>query len=361
MPFQIVRNDITKVKADAIVNTANPMPIYAGAVDRSIYLAAGKEELLEARKKIGQIEVGKAAYTPAFALQAKYIIHTVGPAWVDGQHDEVELVRSCYRESLKLADELKCQSIAFPLISSGAYGFPKGKAIEAATAEIYSFLLVNPMMVYLVVYDQNSYDLSGNLFPDISAYIDEQYIEEQEEAAVRAAEVGDPSVGGVSFSAALNRGRISALDAIRLRRQREARFGHSTYSKDEKDLTLEEFLSSSQPDFPEYLMGVIKKKGLKTSEVYGGANMSKQTFSNIRHGVYPPQKNAVAALAISLQLSVEEAEEFYEHAGYSLTKSQKMDLVIRYFLAKHEYNIVMDNVTLDAYGLPTLGVKVKKE
>ena len=139
MPFQIIRNDITKVEADAIVNTANPIVTYAGAVDRSIYLAAGTEELLKEREKIGPISVGEAACTPAFNLHAKYIIHTVGPVWNDGQHGEAEALRSCYRNSLKIALGLECESIAFPLIATGAYGYPKDRAMEAAFQKFISF------------------------------------------------------------------------------------------------------------------------------------------------------------------------------------------------------------------------------
>ena len=190
MPFQIIRNDIVKFKADAIVNTANPLPTYAGAVDRSIYLAAGAEDLLKERRKIGPIPVGEAAWTPAFKLPAKYIIHTVGPAWTDGRHGEVEAVRSCYQNSLRIASELKCKSIAFPLIATGAYGFPKDLALEAATSVIYQFLLQNEMLVYLIIYDQSSLDYSSRLFTDVKEYIDANYIEEQEQQAMQAASEG---------------------------------------------------------------------------------------------------------------------------------------------------------------------------
>ena len=178
MPFQIIRNDITKVAADAIVNTANPKPKYADGTDRAVYTAAGAEQLLEERKKIGEIGVGQAAVTPAFALPAKYIIHTVGPVWIDGSHGEADAVRSCYRESLKLAEELKCGSIAFPLIATGNYGFPKDLALQIALSEFSAYLMTHEMDITLVVFDRSAFELSGRLFEDVGAFIDENYVDE---------------------------------------------------------------------------------------------------------------------------------------------------------------------------------------
>ena len=177
MPFQIIRNDITKVKADAIVNTANPHPKIGSGTDSAIYKAAGEELLLAERMKIGDIPVGQAAVTSAFHLDAKYIIHTVGPVWVDGTRGEEQALSSCYTESLKLAESLSCESIAFPLISTGVYGFPQDLAIRTATSVIYDFLMDSDMMVYLVVFGRKAFSLSGKLFQDIKAYIDDDYAE----------------------------------------------------------------------------------------------------------------------------------------------------------------------------------------
>ena len=157
MLFQIVRNDITKIKADAIVNTANPKPCVGSGTDSAIYAAAGKEVLLAERKKIGDIEPGTACSTDAFKLDAKYIIHTVGPAWVDGKHGERDILRSCYANSISLAADLNCNSIAFPLIATGVYGFPKDEALNIALAEIGKFLLIHEMKVILVVFDRTSF------------------------------------------------------------------------------------------------------------------------------------------------------------------------------------------------------------
>ena len=178
MPFQIIRNDITTVSAEAIVNTANPHPVIGDGTDRAIYAAAGEEKLLCARRKIGDIARGSAAATRAYRLKAKYIIHTVGPAWVDGQHGEGDTLRACYRNSLLLAGQLKVKSIAFPLISTGNYGYPKDEALDIALSEIREYLDRNDMDITLVVLDQDSFDLSRNRMGEIGEYISEHSIEQ---------------------------------------------------------------------------------------------------------------------------------------------------------------------------------------
>ena len=176
MPFKIVRNDITKVKADAIVNTANPNPICGSGTDLAIYEAAGKEQLLAERTQIGKIVRGEIAVTGAYNLNAKYIIHTVGPVWEDGDHHEFDILENCYRKSLQKAVELKCESIAFPLISTGVYGFPKDKALQIAVSVFSEFLLENDMQIILVVFDKKSFQLSGQIVGEIDSYIDANYV-----------------------------------------------------------------------------------------------------------------------------------------------------------------------------------------
>ena len=185
MPFNIIRNDISKVKADAIVNTANANVAVGAGVDQAIYEAAGFDELLAERAKIGPMKPGQAAATPAFALDAKYIIHTVGPAWQGGNYQEREKVASCYRESLRIADELHCESVAFPLISTGTFGFPKDEALRIAVNEISSFLFTHDMTVYMVVYDKEAFVISGKAFPDIKEFIDEEDVKPPESSYMR--------------------------------------------------------------------------------------------------------------------------------------------------------------------------------
>lgn len=363
MPFQIIRNDITKVAADAIVNSANPNPIYAGAVDRSIYLAAGASELLAERQKIGPIPVGSAVYTPAFKLPAKYIIHTVGPVWVDGEHGEFDSVHSCYTESLKLANELGCQSIAFPMISSGAYHFPKDLALQAATSAIYAFLLHHEMDVYLVVYDQDAFGYSGKLFQKIRAFIDEDYIDEQKKAAIIAATEGDLTVSTSLLMDGVSEGLVDqeTLDEIihhKEELQSEFKFSgvSPTHPKKEKDdSTLEDILQQDESSFGDYLCELIAEKGMKNPEAYNAANISKQAFSQIKYSSNPPLRSTVAAFAVALHLTEAEAEMLFERAGYSLSNTQKYDRAIRFFLRNHKYNVVENNIVLYQSGLPQLG------
>lgn len=363
MPFHIIRADITNVKADAIVNSANPNPIYAGAVDRSIYLAAGASELLAERQKIGTISVGSAVSTPAFNLPAKYIIHTVGPAWIDGKHGEYDFIRSCYTESLKLANNLGCHSIAFPIISSGAYHFPKDLALELATSSIYSFLLHSEMDVYLVVYDQDAFNYSNKIFQNICEFINEDYIEIQNRTALQAAAEGDLTVSaGLVMKGAAN-GLVDqkTLEAIK---KHKAEI-HSKYKltetvssqpeNEQDDLTLKDILQQSDPKFGKYLNNLIIEKGVENSEVYKAANISKQTFSNYINSKVIPSRHAVAAIALALKLSENEAEILFEHAGLYLSTTQKYDKLIRHFLRNKKYNVVENNILLFSNGLPQLG------
>lgn len=365
MTFHIIRNDITKVAADAIVNSANPLPIYAGAVDRSIYLAAGARKLLAEREKIGPIPVGSAAYTPAFALPAKYIIHTVGPVWVDGEHSEVEALHSCYKESLKLAENLGCKSIAFPIISSGAYRFPKDLALQAAIAEIYFFLMHHPIDIYLVVYDQDTLAFSSGMFSDIREYINERYIEDREKVAIDAAGKGDVTVSGSLVSKAAAQGTVSPAVLDRINAYREGLWesyaalrnasasNHGQMSSKGPD----EIFQTEDVSFGEFLCDLIAEKGMKNSEVYRAANISKQAFSQIKNNNTKPLRPTVAGFAVALHLTENEAELLYQKAGFYLSDgaSDRFDYVVRSFLRKHKYNVVENNIVLYQYGLPQLG------
>ena len=158
MPFEIVRNNLVNMEVDAVVNTANPNPVIDSGVDSEVHAKAGAE-LLAARKKIGYIDVGAAAITSGYELAAKYVIHTVGPIWSGGSYDEEQILASCYRSSLALAKNHQCESVAFPLIATGNYKFPKSLALQIAVREISSFLIENEMQIYLVVFDKDAFKL----------------------------------------------------------------------------------------------------------------------------------------------------------------------------------------------------------
>lgn len=322
MPFCIIRNDITKVTADAIVNTANPQARIGGGTDSAIYQAAGADALLAERRKLGDIPVGQAAATSAFGLRAKYIIHTVGPVWQGGMHGEEAALRSCYEQSLHLAHKLGCESVAFPLISTGVYNFPRDKAMRIATAAIYDFLMEQEMLVELVVFDRSAYELSGRLFPNVQSYIDEQYVSDQTEQEYHR----------------------------RMREERRARIASAP--------TLSGALHCTQSTFQEYLLELIRQRDLKNSDVYHGANLSKQHFSKmLSNKNYKPTKNTVCALALALHLDRAGADALLAKAGLLLTDNSRFDLAVRYFLDNQMYNIVEDNIALYENGLELLGTQ----
>lgn len=321
MPFCIIRNDITKVTADAIVNTANPQARIGGGTDSAIYQAAGADALLAERRKLGDIPVGQAAATSAFGLRAKYIIHTVGPVWQGGIHGEEAALRSCYEQSLYLARKLGCKSVAFPLISTGVYNFPRDKAMRIATAAIYEFLMEQEMLVELVVFDRSAYELSGRLFPNVQSYIDEQYAADQ-----------------------------AAQEYCRMREERFSRAGSAP--------TLSGALHCTQSTFQEYLLELIRQRNLKNSDVYHGANLSKQHFSKmLSNKNYKPTKNTVCALALALHLDHAGADALLAKAGLLLADNIRFDLAVRYFLDNQMYNIVEDNIALYENGLELLGTQ----
>lgn len=331
MPFQIIRNDITKVRADVIVNTANPKPQTGSGTDSAVYAAAGADALLEARKKIGDIAPGQAAVTPAFHLPAKYIIHTVGPAWLDGQHDEKGILRACYENSLALAAELKAESIAFPLIATGVYGFPKDEALNIALSEIGKFLLTHEMNVILVVLGKAAFALSEKLMGSIDAYLDEHQVRELENA-----EYAD--------------GRI--LEAYRRRRAMQ-QYENSPVSGSSR--TIEEMLDSAGDTFQQRLFRLIDASGLDDVTVYKKANIDRKVFSSIRcKKDYKPSKKTAVAFSVALELPMREMLDLLACAGITLSKSDKFDLIISYCVQNGIYDIFEINAVLFKYGQPIL-------
>ena len=331
MPFEILRNDITKMKADAIVNTANPRPIIGSGVDSMLHQAAGPE-LLKARQAIGPIAVGEAAVTEAFALHARFVIHTVGPVWQGGGCGEEALLRRCYDNALRLAAERKCRSIAFPLISSGNYGFPKDKALQVAIAAFSAFLLENDMQIYLVVFDRTAYRLSEQLFQGVASYIDQHYVDSCELA---------------TYGAAPRRGRR------RLDRCMEV---CESMAMPRPSMSLEDFLKAKDSGFTQRLRELIAQKGLKNSTVYKRANISKQLFSKIINDPDArPTKPTAIALALALELDLEGTRDLIGRAGYALTNSSTFDLIIRYFIERKQYNVVEINIALYEFDQSLLG------
>lgn len=346
MPFVIVRNDITKMAVDAIVNTANPQPIIGAGTDGMVHQKAGPR-LLKARQKIGSIGQGEAAITRGFGLPAKYVIHTVGPVWTDGGQGEEKLLRSCYDASLELAQKYKCQSIAFPLISSGNYGFPKDKALQIAISAFRAFLLENDMQIYLVVFDREAYQLSEKLFQSVSSYIDENYVEScmflgNKGAARRVMppvkrEIREPEDRTPCKEMEMAAPQAAAMAAPKAR-------------------SLEDMLKQEDAGFTETLLKLIDKTGKKDSDIYKKANISKQHFSKIRNNLnYKPSKPTAIALALALELDLQSTRDLIGRAGYALTNSSKFDLIIRFFIENRNYNIIEINCVLFEHDQSLLG------
>ena len=355
MPFEIVRNDITNMQADAIVNTANPNPVIGTGVDSGIHKKAGYK-LLEARKQIGCIDFGDAAITPGFDLDAKYVIHTVGPIWQDGNHREEQILASCYRKSLELAKNHGCESVAFPLIATGNYGFPKPLALQIAVREISSFLLENEMQIYLVVFGREAFALSEKLFKSVSSYIDENYI--------RSKTLDEYGAKGMP-SARFNARRISDRQAWDRYVYEESR---SSEILDEcQDMPLGAGMPMAPDDwgillkdldagFSETLLKLIDRTGKKDSEIYKKANVDRKLFSKIRNNMdYKPSKTTALAFAFALELDIDETKDFIGRAGFALSHSSKFDVIVEYFLINRNYNIYELNEVLFAFDQPLLG------
>ena len=343
MPFEIVRNDITNMHVDAIVNTANPRPVVGPGVDSAIHAAAGPQLLME-RQKIGRIAIGNAELTAAYGLDAKYVIHTVGPVWDGGSYGEETLLRNCYDNSLKLALEHNCQSIAFPLISTGNYGFPKDKALHIAISAFSSFLLEHEMQIYLVVFDRKAFKLSEQLFQGVASYIDQKYVDTCEQAVYGVAE---------------------EIRRSRSRRRRDMEICESAVLRESlpcapmaasKAASLEDMLKQADAGFTETLLKLIDQTDKKDSEIYKKALLTKQHFSKIRNNSnYKPTKPTAIALALALELDLEATKDLIGRAGYALTNSSKFDLIIRYFIEQGNYNVVEINIALYEFDQNLLG------
>lgn len=329
MPLEIVRNDITKMAVDAIVNAANESLLGGGGVDGAIHRAAGPE-LLEECRTLGGCATGKAKLTGGYGLPAKYVIHTVGPVYVDGSRGERALLESCYREALALAAEKKCGTVAFPLISAGAYGYPRDKALKVGIDVISDFLLENEMRVYIVIFDKDSFTLGAKLFSDIKEYIDDNY---------------------VAANAVLRRRRpvFSKLFTG------SARVASDSMPMEEEE-SLHEKLQSIDESFSQMLLRKIDEKGMTDAMCYKKANVDRKLFSKIRGDIhYRPSKPTAIAFAVALELSLAETEDMLRKAGFALSHSNKFDIIIEYFISKGNYNIFEINEALFAFDQSLLG------
>ena len=341
MPLEIVRNDITKMAVDAIVNAAKESLLGGGGVDGCIHRAAGPELLAECRA-LGGCKTGDAKITKAYRLPCKYVIHTVGPLWNGGQYGEKEKLISCYRTSLALAKEHKCETVAFPLISSGIYGYPKDQALRVAVDTIGEFLMENDMTVYIVIFDRAAYQISGKLFADIAEYIDDHYVDEHTDSRRERLR------------------RLNRLESKAMACEDAAPdFMAAPCAPMAMSIvggSLDDMLGELDAGFSETLLKLIDRTGKKDSEIYKKANVDRKLFSKIRNNPdYKPSKATAIAFAIALELDLEETKDFIARAGFALSRSSKFDVIIEYFIKQKNYDVFAINEALFAFDQSLLG------
>ena len=337
MPLHIIRQDITKFSCDAIVNAASPSLLGGGGVDGAIHAAAGSQ-LKDECKTLGGCNTGDAKVTKGYNLPCQYVIHTVGPIWSGGNSGERDLLVSCYVKSLQLALQHNCETVAFPLISSGAFGYPKEQALQVAVETIKAFLLNHELTVYLVVFDKGSYQISQDLFEDVSEYIDDNYASSAQKRREKRCEQAYPSMSLMRFEDACLADRFDAV--------------HCSVAP-----SLTEMLANLDDSFAVTLLKLIDIKGIKDVECYKRANVSRQTWYKIlNERDYKPSKNTVLCFAIALKLSLDETKSLLKTVGFALSKSSKFDVIIEYFLINKIYDIFTINETLFEFDQVCLGV-----
>ena len=393
MSLKIIRNDITKMNTEAIVNTANEKPTVGSGCDTAVYNAAGYDELLNYRKeKIGFVKEGDVFITPGFNLSAKYIIHAVSPRFA-GEEETEKLVRSCYKKSIELAKENDSKSIAFLLIATGSYGFPKEAGLRVALDEINKFLLKDDMEVYIVVFDPESTTLSAKISAKLEEYIDENYVEEKTGKEYLHGYRIDTLYAGNSLRSETSgkpkggREKLSKKDFSPIKIGRKSKDASPSFEEeevcdespiyadsmmmlaeedgeaepfiDEYGLTpaateaLKKRLEHLSDTFSQYLMFLVEDKGLKAPEVYTGACVDKRTYSKIKKNIhYHPDKKTALCLCIGARLNIDQTKDLLAKAGYALSNSDMTDVIFQFFIENEIYSIVDLDIILEEHGLP---------
>ena len=340
MPLQIIRQDITKMHVDGIVNTTSEEMVGYSGVDFAIHSAAGPELDAECQK-IAPLGLGEAKITRGYHLPCKYVIHTSGPVWRGGLFGESIILRSCYIECLKLAVKNGCQSVAFPLISAGTYGYPKDQVLKFAIQTITEFLFENELTVYICVFDKDSYSFSQKLFNDIRSFIDDDDVDGHED---------DFLFDEIECSLA-----DEPICCHQVPRPMMDAKGLSLGSARNKSLG--EYMRDMDKSFQEKLFDLIDKSGMTDVECYKRANVDKRTFSKIKSNKnYKPSKQTAIAFAIALQLDLEGTQDLLATVGFTLSRSNVFDKIIRYFIQNGNYNIFEINEALFEFDQSLLGV-----
>lgn len=326
--LKIVRDNIINIKADAIVNTANPKVGIGDGVDRAIHKAAGPE-LLKARSNIGEIAAGSAAITKGYDL-SKYVIHAVTMRWVDGLHGEEFILKEAYKNALNLALQYNCKSIAFPLMGAGTYGFPKGKALIIAKSTCEEFLLTHDMDITLVVFDETVYSLSKRIDEEVRVFISEDYVNEQNKKEY---------LGYVERA-----DDLSGRNKVR-----------TSYLRIDKELDERVHSSDQQETFSDAIKRIIREQNRTDADVYNAIGMNRATFNKIiNNREHRPTKKTVLQLIIGLRLDLKQAQELLKKAGYSFTETSITDTIFATFISRQYYNCKHIDELLDRHGQSTV-------
>lgn len=366
MPIQIIRNDITAMKVDAIVNAANTSLLGGGGVDGMIHRAAGPSLMAECRL-LGGCATGDAKITGAYLLPCKHVIHTVGPVWQGGHRGEEAALRSCYARSLALAVRHHCQSVAFPLISAGAYGYPRALALRVAMDEISRFLTDHDLSVYMVVFDKATFAISESLYASIAEYIDDRYADAYAMHRNRRDDIFLEQAPPLPAGNFFDTGSFEPVEYREASCEDTFQGMSSTAAYDaapccppplaaRRVLSLDAMLNKLDEGFSQSLLRMIDERGMKDSECYKRANIDRKLFSKIRSNPqYQPTKRTAVALAIALELSLPETQALLAKAGFTLTHASKFDMIIEFFIVNGRYNIHEINEALFAFDQQLLG------
>jgi len=411
VPLTIIRDDITKISVDAIVNAANTSLQMGGGVCGAIFRAAGASRLQAACDWLAPIQTGEAVITEGFDLPAKHVIHTAGPVYRDGRQGEDALLRACYNNTLELAMRHGCESIAFPLISSGLFGYPKAEALNIATQTIRAFISENDIDVYLVVFDKKAFEVSEALLGEVRSYIDEHYAEEKgyrrhglldaekqalsdanilrasmpmrekaylaedEMQATLPADAIVSQVNEMRYPAAVKPHAVStvkphatstakphAVSTVKPHAASTAKphASHAAHAATDCDsletANLDDLVGNLDESFSATLLRLIDATGKKDPEVYRRANIDRRLFSKIRSNEnYIPTKATALAFAVALELTLDQTVDLLARAGFALSPSRKFDVIVEFFIQSQKYDIFEINNVLFAYDQPLLG------
>ncbi len=391
MSLKIVRNDITKMETEAIVNTASSTPEVGSGCDSAVYNAAGYEKLHKVRQKIGNVAEGDVFITPGFDLKCRYIIHAVSPLYIDGNSGEVEKLKSCYKKSLILAKEHNIRSIAFPLIATGSFAFPRAYGLRIAMDEINSFLLDEDMEVYLVVFDPESTKLAEKLHPMIEAFIDHEYVTEKRKEeyksisfdsmiaqtprceSIRPDDSYFAGLGAVAPKSSL----LSAIGNIRPSKKRGAKATESaafanammeapkakeadecTADEDFDDLFIDEDklndrVKHLKDPFGVYLLYLSERKGISLTVLESTAWVSKHVVHNVKKNpeIYKPDKRTAFKFCVGLKLSLDDTKDLLARAGYAVSESILEDRIWEFYIENEHFDIFDISDSLEKYGL----------